>query len=313
MFIEADFDNEQELEDVVTANAEYFFGSSSIFVSKKLIKTKDGFGTIPDGFALDLASKNWYIVEAELVHHSVWSHIAPQVAKQMIAVGTMESRQLLEEMVVQMYAVDVEVKEKFKTEGIKEIDIRKVVGGILSSPPIVGMPIDKISQDLREWAATLKNDVKLWVVKKYIEFGSPENVAYEIPEEYRPVLDTLATQKPSKSGMAFYDVSLLDLVEAQLLQDGEELVMAYRPRGGTLKRYKATISADGSMTILGKKFKSPSYAALLGLQDAGSDRKTVNGWTSWKNKDGELLADLRRRFLSISATDSEQVSSENDL
>ena len=55
-FIEAEFDNEQEIENVVIENAEYFFGASSIFLPKKLIRTRDGFGTIPDGFAIDLTS-----------------------------------------------------------------------------------------------------------------------------------------------------------------------------------------------------------------------------------------------------------------
>jgi hypothetical protein len=70
--IEVKFDNEQELEEVVLANSEYFFGPSSILIPKKLIKTRDSFGTIPDGFAVDLASRNWYIVEAELIHHNLW-------------------------------------------------------------------------------------------------------------------------------------------------------------------------------------------------------------------------------------------------
>ena len=65
--IETEFANEQEIEDVVVANAEYFFGPASIFIPKKLIRTKDGFGTIPDGFAVDLASRTWFVVEAELV------------------------------------------------------------------------------------------------------------------------------------------------------------------------------------------------------------------------------------------------------
>jgi hypothetical protein len=145
----------------------YFFGASSIFLAKKLIKTREGFGAIPDGFAIDLASRTWYVVEAEVVHHSVWSHIAPQVAKQMIAVATPESRQILEEIMIQMFTESEDVKEKFKEEKIREIDIRKVLGEILSKPPVIGMPIDRISQDLKEWAGTLRNDVRLWVVKKY--------------------------------------------------------------------------------------------------------------------------------------------------
>jgi len=292
-YIEAEFENEQELEDVVIGNAEYFFGSSSIFLPKKLIKTRDGFGTIPDGFAIDLASRTWYVVEAELIQHSVWNHIAPQVAKQMIAVSTSESRQILEEIVIQMFTESEDVKEKFKEEKIKEINIRKVLGEILSKPPVIGMPIDRISPDLREWAGTLRNDVRLWLVRKFIEFGTPENVAYEIPEEYRPVLDTTEEKEKPKSGIAYYDVSLADLLEVGLLSVGDELVMSYKPRGGNQKKYKAVITEDGSMIVLDKKFKRPSYAALLGIQDAGSDRKTVNGWTSWKKTNGKLLSELR--------------------
>jgi hypothetical protein len=40
-------------------------------------------------------------------------------------------------------------------------------------------------------------NVSWTLLKKYIEFGSPENVAYEIPEEYRPVLDTTERYPPS--------------------------------------------------------------------------------------------------------------------
>jgi len=308
-FIEAEFENEQEIEDVVIENAEYFFGSSSIFIPKKLIKTRDGFGTIPDGFSIDLASRSWYVVEVELVHHSVWSHIAPQVAKQMIAVATPESRQILEEIVIQMFNESEDVKEKFKEGKIKEIDIRKVLGEILSKPPVIGMPINRISQDLKEWAGTLRNDVRLWLVRKHIEFGAPENFAYEIPEEYRPVLDTTEEKEKPKSGIAYYDVSLSDLLETGLLKMNDELVMTYKPRGGNQKKYKAFITEDGSMNVLGKKFKSPSYAALLGIQDAGSDRKTVNGWTSWKNKNGKLLADLRVEYLNMKENEAEQTAS----
>jgi len=50
-----------------------------------LIKTGEGKGTIPDGFAIDLAAKKWYLVEGELLHHNVWGLIVPQISKQVIA------------------------------------------------------------------------------------------------------------------------------------------------------------------------------------------------------------------------------------
>ena len=50
----------------------------------------------------------------------------------MIAVATPESRQVLEEIVIEMYTTSEDVKEKFQEEKIKEINIRKVLGEILS-------------------------------------------------------------------------------------------------------------------------------------------------------------------------------------
>jgi hypothetical protein len=84
-FISATFDSEAEIENVVNENAEYIFGPDSILLPKSLIKSADGFGSVPDGFAVDFAARRWFIVEAELSSHSVWSHIAPQVAKQIVA------------------------------------------------------------------------------------------------------------------------------------------------------------------------------------------------------------------------------------
>ena|SRR2546425_613682 len=50
-FISAAFDSEKELERVVQVNAEYIFGPDSIYLDKKsLIRSPEGFGTIPDGF-----------------------------------------------------------------------------------------------------------------------------------------------------------------------------------------------------------------------------------------------------------------------
>jgi len=309
--IEAKFHNEQEIEDLVIANSEHFFGPSSVLIPKTKIRTKDGFGTIPDGFAVDIASRAWYVVEVELGHHSVWTHIAPQVTKQLLAVSRPETRQLLTELLVQMVTDDDAVKEKFEDEGIKEIDIRKVLGDIFEKPPIIGMPIDAVSNDLREWAETLKNDVRLWIVKKYSQFGAPEIIAYDIPEEYRPVLDTTDRNDQPKSGIRTYDVSLADLVNAGLLGEGSELTLSYKPRGGKRKTYKGVIMSDGSITVLGQNYSSLSYAAFACIQDAGSERTTVNGWTSWRTQGGKILSDIRSEYLENKEREAEQLDGED--
>ncbi len=303
--IDAKFHNEQEIEDLVIANSEHFFGPASILIPKAKIKTTDGFGTIPDGFAVDIASRVWYVVEVELAHHSVWTHIAPQVTKQLLAASRQPTRQLLAEMLVRMVTEDEAVKEKFNDEGIKEINIRKVLSDIFEKPPIIGMPIDSVSNDLREWAETFKNDIKLWIVKKYVQFGAPEIYAYDIPEEYRPVVDTTDRNNQPKSGIRTYDVSLTDLVNVNLLNEGDELLLSYQPRGGKRQQYVGVISDDGSISVLGQNYSSLSYAALSCIQDAGSDRTTVNGWTSWKTKDGQFLSHLREIYLDIKEKEAE--------
>lgn len=306
-FIKSPFDNEAELEQVVVDNYEYLFGPNSFYLPKAKIKTADGVGTIPDGFAIDIGQRKWYLVEAELMHHSVWNHIAPQVTKQILASQQQMTKRILVDLAVQQYQQDISTKEKFEELNIAEINVRQVVGDILETEPIIGVPIDGITNDLRDWARTLKYKVKLWVISKFVEFNKPTNIVFEFPEEFKPELDTEEESKPPKanSEIAQYDVALTDLVKANLLTAGEKLIMAYKPRNGQQKKYEALVLEDGSLEILGQQFSSPSYAALVGIQEAGSDRKTVNGWTSFKNNRNKTLAELREQLLNTKTKDDQ--------
>lgn len=297
-FVLTKFDTEDELESVVVANAEYIFGPSSIYLPKSLIRTPDGTGTIPDGYAIDLDGRRWYIVEAEVSQHSVWSHIAPQVAKQIIAANNPVTKQKLVEIVIDRVRDDESLQDKFAEQNIEPIDYRQALAHIFATDPIIGMPIDAVKNDLREWAATLKVDVRLWIVQKYVEFNNPQNIAYEIPEEFRPVFDASPDEAKTTAQVARYDVSISDLIDAELVSVGQRFVMPYKPRNGEQKVYEAFVQDDGSLQVLGRSFSAPSYAALFGIQDAGSSRSTVNGWTAWRLDDGSTLADIRDRLLS---------------
>lgn len=298
-FIKSPFENEAELEQVIIDNYEHVFGPSSIYLPKKKIKTGDGAGTIPDGFAIDLSSHKWYLVEAELLHHTVWNHIAPQVSKQVIASLQPYSKKVIQDLAVEAYSNDTTTQEKFQELGIQELNVRKVIQDILDKDPVIGVPIDSISSDLKEWARTLKYNVKLWVISKFIEFKNPDNVIYEFPEEFKPEIDTEKEERIDDSSQEItrYDVSIGDLIEAEFIEAGDHLIMDYKPRDGEENRYEALVHEDGSLELLDQKFSSPSYAALAGIQDAGSDRQTVNGWTSWKTQNGNFLSDLREKYL----------------
>jgi hypothetical protein len=300
-FIKSPFLYEADLEKVVIDNYEFLFGPNSIFLPKAKIKTADGAGTIPDGFAIDIENRKWYIVEAELVHHSVWNHIAPQVTKQLVASRQKSAKMILTELIVNLYKTDNTVKEKFEDNNIGEINVRKVIDDILETQAIVGLPIDGVTKDLTEWAFELKATVKIWVINKFVELNNPTNIVYEFPEEYKPTLDT-EDVSPNESNIENpiqnYDVDIFELLEAKLLSQDENLILPYKPRNGQSKTFEAKILDDGSLEVLGQQFSSPSYAAIACIQNAGSDRKTVNGWTSWRTKDGKTLSEVREIYLN---------------
>jgi hypothetical protein len=305
-FIKAPFESEAELEQVIVDNYEYLFGPDSFYLPKTIIKTGDGVGTIPDGFAIDIGQRKWYIVEAELGHHDVWNHIAKQVSKQIVASLQLTTKQKLEDISAEMYEKDDYTKEKFTNLGISSVNVRKVIRDILLDDPVIGIPIDSIPNDLKDWARQLRHKVKLWIVNKFVELNNIENIVFEFPEEFKPALDTEEESEPQKPNteIAQYDVEIIDLISANLLKTTGKLYMSYKPRNGQQKKYEATISKDGSLEVLGQTFSAPSYAALAGIQDAGSDRKTVNGWTSWKTENGQTLSELREKLLNTPTSPS---------
>lgn len=293
------FESEDELDDLVVENADHIFGPSSVYLSKSLIRTTEGTGTIPDGYAIDLEKRQWYLVEAEISQHSVWSHIAPQVAKQIIAAGNPESKQKIVEAVISRIRDDDTVEEKFAEQGIDPIDYRHVLGEIVARDPIIGMPIDDVKPDLRDWAATLKVDVRLWIVQKYTDYKNPSEVAYKFPDEFQPAFETSPRKSINEGNATRYDVAIVDLIQSEILHAGQQLHMRYKPRNGEQQQYKATIQANGSLQTLGHTFPAPSFAALRCINAAGSNRTTVNGWTAWRTEQGATLADLREDYLKM--------------
>ena len=226
-------------------------------------------------------------------------YIAPQITKQLLASQQPINRRIIVDLAVEQYTNDHTVKEKFDEQNIIEINVRQVIGDILETDPIIGVPIDGITNDLKDWARTLKYKVKLWVLTKFVEFNNPQNIVFEFPEEFKPVLDTEQEEEEQNDNREInsYDVEIIDLIDGNLLNVGDSLIMSYRPRNGQPKRYEATILEDGSLSVLDQVFGSPSYAALAGISDAGSTRQTVNGWTSWKTQEGRTLAELREQYL----------------
>lgn len=77
--------------------------------------------------------------------------------------------------------------------------------------------------------------------------------------------------------------SLLSLLEAGILQEGEVLVM--RRRGAS--EVKALVGPTGKLQLDGKSFRTPSGAAKYVVN------RPINGWSAWRNIAGFTLSHLR--------------------
>jgi hypothetical protein len=138
--------------------------------------------------------------------------------------------------------------------------------------------------------------VNLWKIRKLVEFGHANVVLYEFPEEFQPDLET--TDGEPGTERAAFSVTIADLLMEHLLTAGEKLVLSYKPRNGERKTYEGTVHDDGSLEVMGQRFNAPSYAALYAMENAGTTRTTVNGWSVWKTSSGRLLSELREEYLA---------------
>ncbi len=206
-FATSPFTSETELKKLVIDNPDYFFGTNSFCITKDLFNDKEGFEMITDGFAIDIANQEWFIVTTTLLaNNAVWSQIAPLVARQLVFAEQEATKQVLFDLIGKKIREDKEIMKKFSYEGYGEgingvfLDkINDALKVIFNKTPHIGMPIDSLSSDLSNWAKTLKAEVKMFIVKKYAENENPENVIYEIPDDSDSASNTTArTKKPTK-------------------------------------------------------------------------------------------------------------------
>ena len=294
-FIRTPFANEAEIEGVVQRYAEQLFGSSIIYLPQTRISTLGGRSTVPDAVVIDVEGKEWYIVEAERAIHGTWEHIAPQVSRQLAAVNSPESRELILQLALSVVGQDAAIRRVFRESGIGDLEVHGTLQGILRKAPTIAIPIDGIPKDLKEWVNTLRNTAKIWVIEKYVSASNPGYVLYSLPDETLPTMTTVpggnggGTTLRTTSTQPFQE-----LLEARPTLEGQTVVLEYGPRGMERRTFRGTIRREG--IEFGGRIFSPSYAAVECMRQAGSSRHTANGWTMWKTEDGRYLNDWYREI-----------------
>lgn len=81
-------------------------------------------------------------------------------------------------------------------------------------------------------------------------------------------------------------VELRHLIEGGMLEAGDSIAATHRDHKGR----EATLAADGTILLDGKRYASPSAAGFALTQ------KATNGWYFWAVRDGRRLRDVRAQF-----------------
>jgi hypothetical protein len=294
VYYRSTFDNEMEIETVVQKYAEQLFGPNSIYLPQARISTVGGRGSIPDAIVIDIEGEEWFIVEAERASHGTWEHIAPQVSRQLTAVSSNETRELILSLALDQISNDSAILQIFQELGVEELDIHGLLNTILHKAPTIAIPIDAIPKDLKDWIQSLRNNAKIWIIEKYVNINDTEKVLYSLPDEIMPTMATSSTPSGEVTTVTRGSAPWQELISSGLLTEGTRLIMEYGPRGRTKQTFHGIARRDG-VEVDGKIY-SPSYGAVRCIQKAGSLRKNANGWTAWKTENGDYLDDLYKQM-----------------
>lgn len=112
------YKNEAELERMIVEHSSEIFGKNThYFDIKKKIKSKAGFGTIPDGYVIDFDEKKLYIVEVELITHDLRRHVMLQI---MNIIEALDNEKTCDEL-VEIFWKEIPPSRKRGKHNIKSI------------------------------------------------------------------------------------------------------------------------------------------------------------------------------------------------
>jgi hypothetical protein len=289
IYSKMEFADEDEIENVVINNFKLLFGDYSILLDKNLINTNSGKGSIPDGIIINFQENRWYILEVERGIHGTWEHIAPQISKQITAMENIDTKVKIAENCIKKINKNTSFKDLLNEIDIEEINIHGTINKILKSPPIVALPIDFIPNDLKDWTKTLKVEVTVWLVEKYVDING--NVLFSIPEkEIEIETETISNDDNAKLTGNF----LSQVINKGLLTIGQELYFEYGPKGKTKTKFIGIVRKNG-IEVDGE-ISSVSVSSLRCIQKVSPSRTTSNGWVVWKTKDGKLINELYKKL-----------------
>jgi len=198
-------DNEAALEEAIKSNFQHIFGPDSFYLDvKKLIKSKAGIASIPDGYVILFEPKpRWCILEVELASHSIYDHIVPQLTKFNRGIENSSSRKKIVEMFYSIINEDEVLKAKLKQQ-IKTGEIYKFISDLISENPLIVVAIDQRTDELEEAIRDIRGDVRVLEFRTFQREGITDQITAYV---FEPIVKSKDKSKLVKSETIIKEVS----------------------------------------------------------------------------------------------------------
>ncbi len=198
-------DNEAVLEEAIKSNFQHIFGPDSFYLDvKKLIKSKAGIASIPDGYVILFEAKaRWCILEVELASHSIYDHIVPQLTKFNRGIENSSSRKKLVEMFYSIINEDEVLRAKLKQK-IKTGEIYKFISDLIAENPLIVVAIDRKTEELFEAVRDIRGEVKLLEFQTFRREGIEDQINAYV---FEPIVKSKEKGKLVKSETILTEVS----------------------------------------------------------------------------------------------------------
>ena len=263
--------SEDWFEKAIQSNCEHIFGLDSFYFDiKKMIRSKAGVASIPDGYVIFFNPKpRWAVVEVELASHPIYNHLIPQLTKFNRGIEDNTTRRQLVDVLYRTFDEDEVLRARLKQK-IKTGEVYKFISDLVSEEPLIVIVIDQKTEELVEALRDIRGDVQVVEFKTFQREGVSDDVnAYM----YEPLFRT--SQQP-KVEVGPKPVTPVSPQKKGELPAGLKLRNVYKGI-----EFTAEVLEGGKVRFEGTTYKSLNMATIAAIQSTGSPRKTESAWRWW--------------------------------
>jgi len=270
------FSSEAEFEDDIVESSNILFGENIVFINpKKKIESKSLGGVIPDGFFFDFhdpTDPQFYIVEVELISHSFFNHVFPQITKFFAFYKNTNVQKSLVDELFLIIEEDQDLKLLFK-KFLGRTEVYKFLTDIVESSQNILLIANGVFKEFQEITDTYTDTwgklVKYIEICKYI---SGDDSVYTIIPDFDTIqyVETIVNiEEPSSDGVAYseeFHLEGVSEVTRKIYEKIKEMAIQKDPNI-YFNPQKYYISIKDSKNIVYLKIRKKKIRAIIMLPE----------------------------------------------